>query len=68
LPQKQKGTPLLKLTKLLLVKQAFFSKRLSVELEATLKILLLIAGPEEEVAIISSDTLDNLEANKSYVV
>ena len=33
------------------------------ELEATPKTVLLIAGPQEEAAMISADTLDNLEVN-----
>ena len=36
---------------------------LSVQIKATPRALLPIAGPGEDTAMISADTLDNLEAN-----
>ena len=41
----------------------FFIERSSVELKATPKTLLPIPGPGEEAAMISADTLDDLEVN-----
>ena len=53
----------MKLPKIWSAKQAFFIDRSSVELKATPKVLLPIAGPGEEAAVISADILDNLEVN-----